>query len=98
MRIGVGRLILDYYNNENLRLKTQKIEKLCKELRKKFNLSALEVSDFDDLERCVIGFAAVIPDSWKTASAESFLQKICTEVDQTAFARLTVEDWDILNF
>ena len=48
-------------------------------------------------DRCVIGFAAVIPENWKTASAEHFVEKICSTIDETAFARVTVEDWDLLS-
>jgi hypothetical protein len=56
----------------------------------------LEVADFDDLERCVIGFAAVLPENWKAQRAGDFVQNICKTIDETAFARVTVEDWDIL--
>lgn len=98
MLIGAGKIILDFYNNEKVATKTRNIEELCADLRKKFNVSALEVADFDDPERCVIGFAAVVPENWRTKSAESLMDKICRTVDETAFARVTVEDWDLLSF
>lgn len=97
MLVGVGRIVLDFYNNDNNALKHREIEKLCKDLRKKFNLSVLEVADFDDPERCIIGFAAVIPETWTSTSAQNFVQKICKTIDETAFARVVVEDWDILS-
>lgn len=97
MLVAVGRIILDFYNNDDATLKRRKLEELCADLRKKFNVSALEVADFDDPERCVIGFAAVIPENWKTQSAQHFLEKICETIDQTAFARVTVEDTDLLS-
>jgi uncharacterized protein YlxP (DUF503 family) len=96
MLIGVGRIVLDFYNNDKVSVKTRELEKLCKDLRHKFNLSALEVADFDDPERCVLGFAAVIPETWRFKSAEHFVEKICETIDQTAFARVMVEDWDLL--
>lgn len=96
MLIGVGRIVLDFYNNDNVSVKRRQLAELCDGLRKKFNISALEVADFDDPERCVIGFAAVIPENWRASSAESLVQKICTTIDQTSFARVTVEDWDLL--
>src|ERR1700758_1806688 len=96
MLIGVGRIVLDFYNNDNLALKHRQLEELCNDLRRKFNVSALEVADFDDPERCVIGFAAVIPENWKFQSAKSLVDKICETIDQTAFARVTVEDTDLL--
>lgn len=97
MLIGVGRIVLDFYNNDQVSLKHRQLEELCAELRRKFNVSALEVADFDDPERCVIGFAAVIPENWKTRSATSLVEKICKTIDETAFARVMVEDWDLLS-
>lgn len=97
MTIGVGKIVLDFYNNEKSALKQKKLKELCDDLRKKFNLSALEIEDFDDPERCVIGFAAVIPTHWKTSSARQFLEKICKTIDEAAFARVTSEDVDILS-
>ncbi|MCM2323237.1 MAG: DUF503 domain-containing protein [Oligoflexia bacterium] len=97
MIIGVGRIVLDFYNNDKVARKHRELEELCAALRKKFNVSALEVADFEDPERCVIGFAAVIPENWKTASAKSLVEKICETIDKTAFARVTVEDCDLLS-
>jgi uncharacterized protein YlxP (DUF503 family) len=97
MLVGAGRIVLDFYNNDKVAVKTRQLEELCADLRKKFNVSAMEVADFDDPERCVIGFAAVIPETWKTKSAESLMEKICETIDQTAFARVTVEDWELLS-
>jgi uncharacterized protein YlxP (DUF503 family) len=97
MLIGVGRIVLDFYNNDKVSFKRRKMDELCHDLRKKFNISALEVADFDDPERCVIGFAAVIPENWKTASAQSLIEKICETIDQTSVARVMIEDWDLLS-
>jgi uncharacterized protein YlxP (DUF503 family) len=97
MLIGVGRIVLDFYNNEKASVKNKKLKELCDDLRKKFNLSALEVADFDDPERCVIGFAMVIPETWKTSSAQKLVEKVCQTIDETSFARVMVEDWDLLS-
>ena len=97
MLIGVGRIVLDFYNNSSVTKKRRGLEELCADLRKKFNLSALEVADFDDPERCVLGFAAVIPENWNNLSAENYVEKICKRIDETAFARVTLEDWDLLS-
>ncbi len=97
MLIGAGRIVLDFYGNTDVASKRRQLEELCADLRKRFNVSALEVADFDDPERCVIGFAAVIPENWKTISAEHFVEKICQTIDETAFARVMVEDWDLLS-
>jgi uncharacterized protein YlxP (DUF503 family) len=95
--VGVGRIVLDFYNNDSVAVKRRSLAELCEGLRRKFNVSALEVAEFDDPEKCVIGFAAVIPENWKTPSARSLVEKICETIDQTAFARVTVEDWDLLS-
>lgn len=96
MFVGTGRIVLEFFNNTEAPKKTRMLEELCVDLRKKFNVSALEVADFDDPERCVIGFAAVIPESWKIPSAETFVEKIAKEIDSTAIARVTVEDLELL--
>jgi uncharacterized protein YlxP (DUF503 family) len=97
MLIGVGRIVLDFYNNTDRSKKRRQLEELCADLRKKFNISMLEVADFDDPERCVLGFAAVMPENWKTASAQGLVDTICETLDTTAFARVTVEDTDLLS-
>ncbi len=96
MMVGTGRIVLDFYNNTEAPKKRRLLEELCADLRKKFNVSALEVADFDDPERCVIGFAGVIPENWRTPSAKAFVEKIAAEIDKTAFARVTVEDLELL--
>ncbi|MGE0616132.1 MAG: DUF503 family protein [Bacteriovoracia bacterium] len=98
MWVGVGRIVLDFYNNDNVALKRRKLEELCKDLRREFNLSAMEVDELDDPEKCVFGFAAVMPAGWKEQSARSFVQKICEKIDQTAFGRVMVDDWDVWSY
>ena len=97
MYLGVGRIVLDFYNHQNATKKRRGLEELCADLRKKFNISALEVAHFDDPEKCVIGFAAVIPEHWKPAEARSLVERICATIDQTSFARVMVEDVDLLS-
>ena len=96
MWVGVGRLVLDFYNNEDLRLKARGLEELCKDLRKKYNLSVLEIDEFEEPERCVIGFAAVMPATWQETRCKDFVQKIRHTIDETSFARVVVDDWDLL--
>jgi len=96
MEIGVARIVLEYFGNQNVSRKRKEMTSLCEDLRRKFNVSATEVAAFDDPERCVLGFAVVIPENWKSVSAQALVEKICEEIDTTAFARVTVEDWDLL--
>ena len=95
-RHGAGRLILDFYNNTDLGVKRRELDGLCSDIRKKFNISILEVADFDDHERCAIGFALVIPENWKTKNARDLVEKVCKTIDSTSFARVTVEECDLL--
>lgn len=95
MWIGAGRIVLDFYNNDDLALKHRKLEELCTDLRRKFNLSMLEVAELEDTEKCVLGFAAVMPATWKEAAAHSLTAKIAKTVDELAFARVMVEDLDL---
>lgn len=96
MWIGSGKITLDFYNNSNLAEKRKQLDALCVDLRKTYNVSALEVDAFEDLEKCVIGFAAVIPENWKTQSAKSFVEKICKTIDETSFARVVGEEVELL--
>jgi len=98
MRIAAGRIVLDFYGNDHKALKHRKIEELCKDLRKKYNLSALEIDDFDDPEKCVLGFAAVISNHWETEKALQFLHSIQVTLNQISPIRVTVEDCELLEF
>ena len=98
MLIAVGRIVLDFYNNLDVKLKRHQLEQLCDELKRKFNISIMEVADFDDPERCVIGFSAIIPENWKTVSAHNLIEKICKTIDQTSVARVTSEDCDLIGY
>jgi uncharacterized protein YlxP (DUF503 family) len=98
MLVGAARIVLDFYNNDDVAIKRRGLTELCEDLRRKFNVSAMEVADFDEPERCVIAFSAVIPENWKYSSAKSLMEKICETIDKRAFARVTVEDWDLMSF
>lgn len=97
MWIATGRIVLDFYNNERATDKNRALEEVCKTLRKKFNVSALEIADKDDLERGVLGFAAVCPETWSEPSAERLCNEICKEIDSISPARVMVEDLIILS-
>ena len=96
MMVGVGRLILDYYQNDSMKLKHKNLESIVVELKRKFNISVLEIEDFEDPEKCVFGFSVVIPSTWERKSAENFLERICKSVDEISEARLTYEDCKII--
>jgi len=38
-----------------------------------------------------------MPENWSNITAQHFVEKICKTIDETAFARVTLEDWDILS-
>lgn len=95
MRIAATRITMDFFNNTSVPEKKRRLADLCEELRKHFNVSALEIDDFDDPEKCVIGFAAVIPNNWRESSIPTFSKKVCEYIDTHSFARVTLEDSDI---
>lgn len=95
MRIAATRITMDYFNNTDISKKRRLLAELCDDVRKQFNVSALEVDEIDDPERCVIGFAAVIPEHWREASITTFSKKICEYIDAHSFARVTSEESDI---
>ena len=95
MWIGAGRLVLDFYNNEKLSDKKRGLEELSKDLRKQFNLAMLEVADFEQLERCVLGFSTVMPQVWTRQHAEDHIEKICKAIDEQAFARVTGSETEL---
>ncbi|MCM0605437.1 MAG: DUF503 family protein [Xanthomonadaceae bacterium] len=96
MWIGVARIKIDFFGNDSISKKRENIESLCKDLKKEFNVSVGEVADFDDPESCIIGFATIIPETWRTQSAQDYIQTICKRIDETAFSRVVVTDWDLL--
>ncbi len=96
MWIAAGRIVIDCTGIGNITAKRRRIEELTSLLRKKFNISALEVADIDDLDRAVFGFAAVIPETWKERSTRDFLDTIARTIDDNAFGRVMIEDCDLL--
>ncbi|MBU6374712.1 MAG: DUF503 family protein [Bdellovibrionales bacterium] len=95
MRIAATRITMDFFNNTNASEKRRLLAELCEDLRKQFNVSALEIDEFDDPEKCVIGFAAVIPNNWRESSIPTFSTKVCEYIDTHSFARVTLEESDI---
>ncbi len=95
MRIGVGRITLDFYNNTDVAKKSAGLEKLCADVRKKFNVSILEIDAFEDPEKCVLGFSATLPETWSTRNVDTFLEKIFHTIDESSFARVMVEDREV---
>ncbi len=89
MIVASARVILDFYGNQNLKKKRDELEALFKETKRKFNISILEVEDFDDYERCVFGVALVACDE---KGARSGLRKLLEHIDASSFARVVMED------
>jgi len=95
MFVAAGKIILDFYNNQSLAIKRREMKELLADLHKKFNVSAAEIADFDDLERCVIGLS-LTAGTEKTARAA--MKKVLEHIDTTAFARVMVEDTDFFGY
>ncbi|MGE4232694.1 MAG: DUF503 family protein [Bacteriovoracia bacterium] len=92
MYIASGKIILDFYNNDSIGKKKSNLTSLVKEVHQKFNVSAVEVADFDDPERCVIGISLVASTQ---RSAKAAIDKVLEHIDTHAFARVVVEDTDV---
>lgn len=95
MFVAAGKIVLDYYNNDSLRLKKKNLDELMQSVRHKFNASASEVADFDDLEKCVIGVSMVASTE---KSARAAIKKLLDFVDGSSFARVVVEDVDVFSY
>lgn len=95
MRIAAARLVLDFHGNLDLAEKRRQLSVLCDEIRRKFNLSACEIDSFDQTERCVIGIAGVIPETWRESAIQGFLTRVLEEIDTTAFARVVSEQREV---
>ncbi len=96
MRVAAARITLDFYNNSSIPKKHAMLEKLCADVRKQFQVSAGEIADFEDPEKCVIGFAQVIPDSWNTLGVRALIEKLCRYIDENSEARVMTEETEIL--
>lgn len=95
MFVSAGKLVLDFYNNDSLAEKQKQMMALLKDIHRKFNVSAIEAADFEELERCVIGLALVAGNE-KTARAA--MKKVLEYIDTTAFARVMTEDTDVFGY
>lgn len=95
MWVAAGKVILDFWGNQSLKEKRHNMDELLADLRRDFNISAVEVSDFDDLEKCVIGLALA---AGTEKSARAAMKKVLEHIDTTAFARVVVEDTDFFGY
>jgi uncharacterized protein len=95
MYVAAGKIILDFYGNQNIKEKRHQMSDLLGDLHKQFNISATEVADFDDLERCVIGLAL---SAGTEQGARTAMKKVLEYIDTSAFARVMVEDTDFFGY
>lgn len=95
MFVSAGKVILDFYGNQNIKQKRHEMAELLDDLHKQFNISATEVADFDDLERCVIGLSLT---AGTEQGARSAMKRVLEYIDTSAFARVVVEDTDVFGY
>ncbi|MBI3542548.1 MAG: DUF503 family protein [Deltaproteobacteria bacterium] len=95
MWVAAGKIVLEFWGNQNIKEKRHQMADLLTEIHKQFNASAAEVSDFDDLERCVIGLALA---AGTEQGARAAMKKLLEHVDTNAFARVVVEDTDVFGY
>ena len=95
MHVASAKLILDYYGNQSAKTKSEELQKLFGETRRKFGVTIEEVEDFDDPERCVMGLCFVASSK---NGAQSKLRQVLDYIDQMAFARVVMSDGQIEPF
>ena len=95
MWIAGGKIILDFFNNESIDKKRAMLAQLSKETHRQFNASILEVDDFEELERCVLGLALAASNE---KNARTSLKKVLDYIDSHAEARVVTEDTDVFAY
>jgi uncharacterized protein YlxP (DUF503 family) len=95
MWVSAGKIILDFHGNQNIKEKRHQMADLLSDVRKHYNVSATEVADFDDLERCVIGLAL---SAGTEQGARLAMKHVLEHIDSTSFARVMVEDTDVFGY
>lgn len=95
MYVAAAKVIFDFYGNDELREKKRVLKDLVSLLHKEFNVSAIEVADFDDLERGVMGVSAVAATE---AGARSAVKKALDRIDATSPARVVHEESDVFGY
>lgn len=98
LKLVYGQITLDFYNNLEVSEKRKHLEVLCQILKRQFNISVLETDSFDDPEKGLLGFSCVLPASKTSVQCEQFLERICKTIDQSAPARVVLEDTDWIEF
>jgi len=88
-----GKLIFEFFNNDDEDFKLRTLKSLAKEARKEFNVSCLpvELSEVADPERgaLVVSLCAV-----NRASGQELVQKVVAFFDGKAPARIIVEEFN----
>jgi uncharacterized protein YlxP (DUF503 family) len=95
MWIAASRLVLDDYGNEELKRKRRELKALIETVRKEFNVSLLEVAEFSDTERGVLGLTLV---AGTERGAREAVAKVLARIDALAFARVVSEETDVSEF
>ena len=91
--VFAGKVVFEFFNNEDEEFKSKALKSLAKEARKEFNLSCLPVEEHgvENPERgtLVVSLCASNHDSGKAA-----LDRVLKFFDETAPARLLLEEFD----
>lgn len=95
MVVAAAKIVLDFWGNEEPRDKKKLIEALSQALQKEYHLPLYEVSDHNDLERCVLGLAFCSGDREK---ARTKMSKVIEFLDKHSAARMVSEDVDYIDF
>ena len=97
MQIIAGKVTLDFYNNTTLEKKAALIKELTKAITSRHSVAFREIDEFDDLEKCVLGWSGVAPNTWDGLRISKYAENIMKDIDQTSAARVTLEDWEVVD-
>lgn len=95
MWIGAAKISLDFFGNNNIKLKKKNMLDLCKDIKKTFNVSASEIDSFDDPEKCSLGVSIAMPSDWNDQKAKETIQNICSYIDNHSFTRVISDSWEV---
>lgn len=96
MFVAAMKMVLDFYGNDEVSVKRREIHAFALLFHRKFeDVSLVEVADFDDPERIVLGLSFVCAQQKR---GEDRLLAIRDWIDAHSFARVTMEDRQVLPF
>lgn len=93
MWVGSSKIVMDFHGNISIKDKRKNMAELIEEVRRQFNTSCVELEDFEDFERCVLGVSLC---AGTEKSVQLALSKVLEYIDTHSFARVVSEDPQVI--